>query len=118
MPYFIELGFEIEQFGYNTFKISAIPTNIVDIDIKKFIDDVLSDMNLLRTENIPTILREKVASKACRAAIKSGDKLDDKDIKTLITLMKGNLGLKCPHGRPVAVKITRTEIDKWFKRIV
>lgn len=118
MPYFIELGFEIEQFGYNTFKISAIPTNIVDIDIKKFIDDVLSDMNLLRTENIPTILREKVASKACRAAIKSGDKLDDKDIKTLITLMKGNLGLKCPHGRPVAVKITRLEIDKWFKRIV
>lgn len=118
MPYFIELGFEIEQFGYNTFKISAIPTNIVDIDIKKFIDDVLSDMNLLRTENIPTILRERVASKACRAAIKSGDKLDDKDIKTLITLMKGNLGLKCPHGRPVAVKITRLEIDKWFKRIV
>ena len=55
---------------------------------------------------------------ACKAAIKAGDKLDEKDITELMRLIKGNLGLKCPHGRPIAVKITKTEIEKWFKRIV
>ena len=45
-----------------------------------------------------------------------GDDADE--IELLTEKLKDNLGLKCPHGRPVAIKITRTEIDKWFKRIV
>jgi DNA mismatch repair ATPase MutL len=44
--------------------------------------------------------------------------LDASQIKILTEMLKNNIGLKCPHGRPVVVKITRTEIDKWFKRIV
>ena len=44
--------------------------------------------------------------------------LSDNEIKALLDMLKGDLTLKCPHGRPIAVKITRTEIDKWFKRIV
>ena len=40
------------------------------------------------------------------------------EINVLLAKLKENIGLKCPHGRPVAIKITRTEIDKWFKRIV
>ena len=61
---------------------------------------------------------EKIAKKACKSAIKSGDKLSDSEIKGLWEMLNGNLGLKCPHGRPIAVKISRTEIDKWFKRII
>ena len=61
---------------------------------------------------------EKIAQKACKSAIKAGDKLSDLEIQTLTEQLKNNLGLKCPHGRPVAIKITRMEIDKWFKRIV
>ena len=67
---------------------------------------------------MPNIIRDKIAQKACKSAIKAGDKLTDSEINYLISLLKGNLGLKCPHGRPVCIKITRTEIDKWFKRIV
>ena len=84
----------------------------------KFIKDVLSDLNSLKSLTITSLLMEKLAQKACKAAIKSGDKMSDDEIKVLLKLLKGNLGLKCPHGRPIAVKITRTEIDKWFKRIV
>ena len=40
------------------------------------------------------------------------------NLSSLIKLLNGNVNLKCPHGRPIAVKITRAEIDKWFKRIV
>ena len=83
-----------------------------------FIEDILSDIGSLKSISAIDILTEKLAQKACKSAIKSGDKMTDNEITILLDLMKGNLGLKCPHGRPVCIKITRTEIDKWFKRIV
>ena len=64
------------------------------------------------------LLIEKLAQKACKSAIKSGDKLSQLEIDALLEKLKENIGLKCPHGRPVVIKITRMEIDKWFKRII
>ncbi len=112
------MGIEISEFGRNAFKISAIPTFLLDLNIKVFFDDILADLNQLKTFTVNDILLEKLAQKACKAAIKSGDKLSDMEIQVLLDKLKENIGLKCPHGRPVAIKITRTEIDKWFKRIV
>ncbi len=112
------MGIEIEEFGRNSFKISSVPAFFADMNLQKFFDDVLSDINSLKLLSINDLLKEKIAQKACKAAIKSGDKLSDFEIETLFGLLKENLGLRCPHGRPIAVKITRTEIDKWFKRIV
>ncbi len=112
------LGVEISEFGRNAFKVSAIPTFLLDLNIKNFFDDILGDLNQLKTLTVNDILLEKLAQKACKAAIKSGDKLSEIEIQVLIEKLKENIGLKCPHGRPVAIKITRTEIDKWFKRIV
>ena len=112
------MGIEINEFGRNAFKVSAIPTFLLDLNIKGFFDDILADLNQLKTFTVNDILLEKLAQKACKAAIKSGDKLSDIEIQVLLDKLKENIGLKCPHGRPVAIKITRTEIDKWFKRIV
>lgn len=112
------MGIDIAEFGDNTFKVSAIPVILAGLNIKDFFDDLLYDVNNLKNIELTDILKEKIAQKACKAAIKSGDKLDEEDIKIIMTQIKGNLGLKCPHGRPIAVKISRTEIDKWFKRIV
>ncbi len=112
------LGIEISEFGRNAFKVSAIPAFLLDLNIKIFFDDILSDLNQLKTLTVGDLLVEKLAQKACKAAIKSGDKLSDIEIEVLIDKLKENIGLKCPHGRPVAIKITRMEVDKWFKRIV
>ena len=112
------MGIEISEFGDNAFKVSALPVLIANVNLKEFFDDVLYDLNNLKALEITELLKEKIAQKACKAAIKSGDKLSDEDIKIIMTEIKGNLGLKCPHGRPIAVRVTRTEIDKWFKRIV
>lgn len=112
------IGIEISEFGRNAFKVSSIPAFLVDMNIQKFFDDILSDLNELKNITINDILLEKLAQKACKAAIKSGDKLSQTEIDVLLEKLKQNIGLKCPHGRPVAVKISRTEIDKWFKRIV
>ena len=112
------MGFDVSEFGRNAYKISSIPVFLSEMNLQDFFCDVLSDINSLKEITINDLLLEKLAQKACKAAIKSGDKLSDLEIKTLMEALKNNLGLKCPHGRPVVIKITRTEIDKWFKRIV
>ena len=113
-----DLGIEIEEFGRNTFKVLSVPVFLSDINLKDFFDDVIVDIYSLKTLTIQNLLKEKIAKKACKAAIKSGDSLNNEEIKVLMEQLKFDLGLKCPHGRPIAVKISRTEIDKWFKRIV
>ena len=50
--------------------------------------------------------------------IKAGDKLSKQEIDTLTKKLNEDFGLKCPHGRPIAIKITKNEIYKWFKRRV
>ncbi len=113
-----EMGIEVAEFGLNTFKISSVPVVLGDIDLKLFFDELLSDLTGLKSITLNDLLKEKIAQKACKAAIKAGDKLSQANIVSLLEMLNGNLGLKCPHGRPIAIKITRTEIDKWFKRIV
>ena len=115
--YFRELGIDLEAVDDNTFKVYSLPIDLIDIDLDAFFADILNDAKF-KEDKIPGILREKLAQKACKSAIKSGDKLSQSEINELLAMLKQNWGLKCPHGRPVCVKISRTEIDKWFKRIV
>lgn len=115
---FNSFGLEVDEFGGNAFKISTVPAFLAEMNLQKFFDDVLSDISSLKTITINDLMMEKIAQKACKAAVKSGDKLSSEEIKIILDKLKENIGLKCPHGRPVAIKISRTEIDKWFKRIV
>lgn len=112
------MGIEISYFGGTTFKISSVPIFLSSMNLEKFFNEILSEINTLKTLTIDDILKEKIAQKACKAAIKAGDKLTEKDIEILLDKLNYNLGLKCPHGRPIAIKITGTEVEKWFKRIV
>ena len=114
---FREMGIDIAEYDDNTFAVYAIPLTLADIDLKNFFDDVLSDMSLRQIE-ITDTLHEKLAQKACKAAIKSGKTLSQSEIDCLLDMLKNDVTLRCPHGRPITVKISRTEIDKWFKRIV
>ena len=64
-------------------------------------------------------MEEYLAKSACRAAVKANDILSNNEISILLSqLSKDNQVLLCPHGRPIVVKITDKEIEKWFKRIV
>ncbi len=115
--YFRQLGFDIVNAGDDGFKVTAVPCLLSEINLREFFDDVLYD-NSFKRETIPLVLKEKLMQKACKHAIKAGDKLTASDIDALMAKLKGNFGLRCPHGRPIAVKIGKTEIEKWFKRIV
>lgn len=113
-----DMGIDISPFGNNSFKISAIPVIFADINLKTFFNDILADLNSLKTITVNELLTERIAVKACKAAIKSGYTLKDIEIETLVSALEQNIGLRCPHGRPVVARISRMEIDKWFKRIL
>ena len=115
--YFRNAGIDVAEYEDGVFAVYALPLTLLDMDIKAFFDDVLSDMSF-RKADMPDIIRDKLAQKACKAAIKSGKTLSPSEIDKLLEKLHGDMGLKCPHGRPIAIRITRTEIDKWFKRIV
>ncbi|MBR2442132.1 MAG: DNA mismatch repair protein MutL, partial [Clostridia bacterium] len=78
----------------------------------------LSDISGYRAIRLEEILKDRLASAACKAAVKGGMDLTREEIDALFALMDGDMGLKCPHGRPVVVKLTKTELEKMFKRIV
>lgn len=113
-----EIGFDIEEFGNNAFKISAVPLDLQEIDLKAFFNEILGDVSGYRCVKLEDLLKDKLATAACKAAVKGGMDLTREEVDRLFALMDGNMGLKCPHGRPVVVKMTKTDFEKMFKRIV
>jgi len=114
-----ELGFVVEQFGNKTYRVLSVPYVLESINLKDFFFEILSDIKNLQTLEMKNILKDKLASMACKSAVKAGDRLDEMEIKTLLHLFgTGGNKLLCPHGRPVMVRIPQKEIEKWFKRIV
>lgn len=113
-----EMGFEISPFGVGSFRVDAVPVDLQDINIKEFIDDVLSCVDQLKDIKLEDMLKDKLAMSACKHAIKGGMRLTDKEVDTLFRMLEGDWGLKCPHGRPVCVSLKKSDIEKMFKRIV
>lgn len=113
------IGFEIEEFGPYTYRVSSVPYILSNISLENFFNSLLSDTKNLKAITITEILKEKLASMACKAAVKAGDSLSEGEVRKLLDAFKANgTKLLCPHGRPVVVKIEKKELEKWFKRIV
>lgn len=114
-----ELGIEIEEFGKYTIKISSLPLALVGMKLNDFLNGFLSDFDNRSDFSFSDLLKEKLAARACRSAIKAGDKLQKEQIDSIIKqILDSNTTLQCPHGRPIAIKYTKTDIEKLFKRIV
>lgn len=113
-----QMGFDITEYEENLFKVYAVPMELQTIDLGRFINDILAEINGYRAIKLEEILKDKLASAACKAAVKGGMDLTRGEIDELFALMDGDMGLKCPHGRPVVVKMTKKQLEKMFKRIV
>ena len=113
-----DLGFEIAETDENCFVITEIPVDLQNINLTAFFNDILGDIDGYKSIKLTDLLNDKLATAACKAAVKGGMDLTREEIDALFALMDGDMGLKCPHGRPVVVKLTKTELEKMFKRIV
>ncbi len=119
LPQLKELGFDIEEFGDRTFKISSVPLLLAEIDLQQFFAGFLAEYRGAITIKQTDVIKEKLMQHSCKSAIKGGNDLSKTEIESLFALMNDEkIPLFCPHGRPIAVRITKSEIEKWFKRIV
>lgn len=114
-----QLGFDLEPFGINTYKVNSVPNTLKNINIQAFFNEVLSGVNNRFVMKKTDIMHDYLAKSACRAAVKANDILCDEEIKVLLTnISNKDQVLLCPHGRPIILKITKNDIEKWFKRLV
>jgi len=112
------LGFDIDEFGSNTYKINAVPAIVSEMNFDTFFSDFLSESKNIAKKS-SDLISEALIQHSCKSAIKGGNDLTDSEIDQLFDQMsKEKIALFCPHGRPIAIRISKTEIEKWFKRIV
>jgi len=114
-----KLGFEIEHFGGREYSISAIPTILPSIDKEVWLKELITELlEVDSAKNTESIL-EKIASMSCKAAIKGNQRISYEEAKILIDeLLELDNPYNCPHGRPTVIQMTKTEIEKKFKRII
>lgn len=113
-----ELGFDISEFGNNTFKINAVPAIVSEMNFDNFFNEFLSDnKNVARKSS--DLIKDYLMQHSCKSAIKGGNDISENEINQLFNQMgKEKIALFCPHGRPIAIRISKSEVEKWFKRIV
>lgn len=112
------MGFQVRDFGGNSFIISAIPALAGQSAPAELFLDILAQFGDDSEKRDGTNrLDDILASLACKAAVKSGDRLHAKEVDDLLAQMaRADLFSHCPHGRPVVKQFSDTDVKKWFHR--
>ena len=119
MDRFNETGFEIDEFGGNEVKISAMPVNLAGLDGRDIFLEFVTYLAGNTSGVTEDIFVHKLATMGCKAAVKGSQRITVEEAQKLIEeLLTLDNPYTCPHGRPTIVKYTKAELDKKFKRIV
>lgn len=119
MRMFQKLGFEIEPFGTREYSIHAVPANLYGLQGETLFKELLDSLEKEKTGQELELFAQRLASMACKAAVKGNQSLSRQEADQLIEeLLALNNPYHCPHGRPTIVSMSRTELEKKFKRIV
>ncbi|HCC08114.1 MAG TPA: DNA mismatch repair endonuclease MutL [Clostridiales bacterium] len=114
-----KFGFEIEEFGINSFAIREVPIILNKPSNAKFFLDIIDQMLVRDVNSAYQNKEQEIASIACKAAVKANDKMSFEESKKMIDdLIKLDNPFHCPHGRPVIIAMDRYEIEKKFKRVI
>ena len=109
------MGFEISRQNQD-YIITGVPYLLADIDISKFVDDLVREsVNLEKKTS--DFIHEKLCQSACKHAIKAGDSISKDECAYLIEEVRKGVML-CPHGRPITLILKKGDFEKMFKRIV
>ena len=119
MEVFQELGFEISEFGGREYSIHGVPADLYGCSVQDFFVEVLDGLENENTKQASELLAGKIATAACKAAVKGNNRLSFEEADQLIGQLLGlDNPYHCPHGRPTIVSMSKYELEKKFKRIV
>lgn len=112
------IGLEVEIFGRDAVAVKAVPTTLSQVKISEMILDIADQ--LIDQNPLPSLTekREKIlASLACKAAIKANRILSPQEVGALCRDLEATpYHLTCPHGRPITIRFSLSEIERLFKR--
>ena len=114
LPLLEEFGFSCEDFGGGAVLVREVPADLDAADAAATLEEIAGK---LREGRSPAERRENLLhTMACKAAIKGGWRSDPAELRALVDKVQSGEVKYCPHGRPVAVKLTKYELEKMFKR--
>lgn len=116
---FMKIGYDIEEFGGNEFKINAVPGNLYGLHGREmfleFVGSLVDNSGYMSND----IFIRKLSTMACKASVKGNMKLSLAEADALIDqLLQLDNPYTCPHGRPTIISISEAELEKKFKRTV
>ena len=112
------MGFIVEEFGQNSIILRGVPILFGVPQAKIFFLEILDELKA-NLKSGYDIKLDKIMKIACSKAIKSGDRISNMEIESLIKQLKmTDNPYTCPHGRPTIIEISKNEIEKQFKRIM
>lgn len=116
---FEKFGFEIDSFGGKEYAINALPSHLIGLTKNNLFLDILDQLSEETKNRSIDIISEKLASMACKAAVKGNHTMSLKELEALIEeLLTLDNPYNCPHGRPTIISMTKYELEKKFKRIL
>ncbi len=111
------MGFTIDEFGPDTFRITEIPMFMELSEAEDFVNQFIE--NITDSTNLSNkVVIDKLIMMSCKAAVKANDILSMDEIRVLIKDLSTCINpFSCPHGRPTFIRLTHYEIEKMFKRV-
>lgn len=113
-----QLGFTLEPFGRSDYILRGVPAQIDAGDALPALEEICAQLRHGAHTDAQAVRDEVLKTVACKAAIKAGWQTEPEELLRLADAVCAGEVKYCPHGRPVAVTLTRRELDKLFKRIV
>ncbi len=119
MDAFTSLGYEIEHFGGHEFAVRAVPDLLPSVMKGELLKDMIGSLSEEGGSAVPALIIEKTASMSCKAAVKGNQPLNAGEAEKLLDeLFSLEDPYNCPHGRPTIIRLTRTELDRRFRRVL
>ena len=111
------LGIKLDDFGGGTFVVRTVPIWIKQGDVKDYTEDIIMQIIKEKKSTKEEFLDGISKSLACKRSIKANEYLSPTQISYLLEdLIKCTNPYTCPHGRPIIIKYSKTQVEKWFKR--
>ena len=114
---FVRLGFELEGYGEDAFAVRAVPADIDQAAAVPLLEELVEKLREGQSLSAADVWERLAATVACKAAVKAGMQLDERELMALAERVLSGEVTHCPHGRPVMQVLTRAELDKRFGRI-
>lgn len=113
------LGFEVESFGGREYAIRSVPVDLFGCSEKALFEALVDELTDSPVKGTPEAVEEKLASMACKSAVKGNHTMSRREAEALIDELMGlENPYHCPHGRPTIISMSRYELEKKFSRIV